>query len=190
MNMNRKLVVAVYGEAGSGKDYLVREAMDTEDIINTITSYTTRPMRDYEVEGYPYHFVSENTFRSFVEEDKMIEYGNFRDWLYGTPEFELKDDKVNLGVFNINGVRQLMKRDDLEVLPVYVYATAKTRLIRQLNREQSPDVEEIIRRYSSDKEDFDLLIDNSCVLYNDFLDEDSSPYELDEIICDFYRNKA
>ena len=30
----------------------------------------------------------------------------------------------------------------------------KTRLLRQLNRESSPDVEEIIRRYKTDKEDF------------------------------------
>lgn len=36
----------------------------------------------------------------------------------------------------------------------YITASDKTRLLRQLNREGDPDVEEIIRRYSTDKKDF------------------------------------
>ena len=34
--------------------------------------------------------------------------------------------------------------------------TDKERLIRQLNREENPDVEEIIRRFSTDKADFQI----------------------------------
>ena len=36
----------------------------------------------------------------------------------------------------------------------YVTAKDKTRLLRQLNREENPNVDEIIRRYKTDKEDF------------------------------------
>ena len=36
----------------------------------------------------------------------------------------------------------------------YITATDKTRMLRQLNREGDPNVDEIIRRYKTDKEDF------------------------------------
>jgi hypothetical protein len=35
-----------------------------------------------------------------------------------------------------------------------VAASDKNRLIRQLQREENPDVEEIMRRFKTDKEDF------------------------------------
>jgi hypothetical protein len=34
-------------------------------------------------------------------------------------------------------------------------ASAKVRLMRSLNREENPDVDEIIRRYGTDKADFE-----------------------------------
>ena len=37
---------------------------------------------------------------------------------------------------------------------VQVEASAKTRLLRSLTREDNPDVDEIVRRYLADREDF------------------------------------
>ena len=48
-----------------------------------------------------------------------------------------------------------MLRDErLDVHPIYVQATDKTRLIRALKREENPDCAEICRRYMTDEEDF------------------------------------
>ena len=78
----------------------------------------------------------------------------FRDWLYGTPVSGLSSEKINVGVFNPEGVSSLLENDDIEIFVVLVQAPDKVRLIRSLNRESNPDVEEIIRRYSTDKKDF------------------------------------
>ena len=43
---------------------------------------------------------------------------------------------------------------DLDITVYKIVCSDKTRLLRQLNREQHPDVDEIIRRYKTDKEDF------------------------------------
>lgn len=45
-------------------------------------------------------------------------------------------------------------RDELDLTIVYVQTNDKVRLIRQLNREEEPDVDEILRRYRTDQWDF------------------------------------
>jgi guanylate kinase len=50
-----------------------------------------------------------------------------------------------------------MQDDRLDVTVVFISASSKTRLLRQLNREDNPDVEEIIRRYGADEADFQAL---------------------------------
>ena len=42
----------------------------------------------------------------------------------------------------------------IDVTVYKVCCSDKTRLLRQLNREINPDVDEIVRRYKTDKEDF------------------------------------
>jgi guanylate kinase len=49
----------------------------------------------------------------------------------------------------------LAARDDIIDLEIiYVKASDKTRLLRQLNREEEPNVKEIIRRFATDEADF------------------------------------
>ena len=42
----------------------------------------------------------------------------------------------------------------IDVIVFRINCSDKTRLLRQLNREENPNVDEIIRRYKTDKEDF------------------------------------
>jgi hypothetical protein len=51
----------------------------------------------------------------------------------------------------------LIKDPDCDVLVLYVRASDKERLLRQLGREKSPNVREIVRRAAADYEDFDNL---------------------------------
>lgn len=46
---------------------------------------TTRPKRDYEVDGRDYHFViSREQMEKDIQEHKFIEAGQYNDNLYGT----------------------------------------------------------------------------------------------------------
>ena len=59
----------------------------------------------------------------------------------------------------------------MDLTVYYICATAKNRLIRQLNREENPDVDEIIRRYKADYEDFYDLEFEYQVLPNDTMED-------------------
>ena len=156
--MSKYKLIALIGEAGSGKDFLLRCSRSQYPEYNEIVSCTTRPPRMGEVDKINYHFMNDKTFIDIIEKGQMLEHTVFNGWRYGTEEASLNPNKVNIGVFNPEGIRSLLKFKDLIDLRVfYVRAPAKVRLIRQLNREDDPNVEEVIRRYQTDKQDFSKL---------------------------------
>ena len=100
---NHYKIIALFGPSGSGKDTLAKILAERKD-INEIVSCTTRPMRDYEKDGVDYHFLTNEDFAKKVLDGSMLEATSFRDWFYGTPIDSLKEDKINVGVFNIQGI--------------------------------------------------------------------------------------
>ena len=155
MKKSKIKIIALFGKAGSGKDTIQKWlAQYHKDKVHEIISCTTRPPRDYEKDGVDYNFLSVEEFTKQVLNGEMLEATEFRGWFYGTQASALSADKLNIGVFNIAGIEALLESTNIEVLPVLVYASDKTRLMRQLSREQSPDCEEICRRFQTDNQDF------------------------------------
>lgn len=66
-----------------------------------VTSDTTRPRRDYEVDGRDYHFVSSReVMEGEIQEHKFIEAGQYNNHLYGTSIQSVKEvaEKVSVNV--------------------------------------------------------------------------------------------
>lgn len=147
-------IIAFIGKAGSGKDTILHQVIAEDSNLHEIVSCTTRPRREGEVEGVNYFYLTPEQFGDKVLHDEMLEATCFNDWFYGTSYDSLRSDVINVGVFNPTGIDSLLARPDVEVTTYYIQASSKTRLLRQLNREGSPDVDEIIRRYSADEIDF------------------------------------
>ena len=126
-------------------------------MFNEIISCTTRPMREGEAEGVNYFYLTDQLFKQKIDNNLMLEYTNFNNWYYGTSLDSLSKDKINIGVFNPTGIRSLLNHPEVEVITFKIFCNNKSRLIRQLNREEFPNIEEILRRYYADKEDFSDL---------------------------------
>lgn len=154
--MNNKItIIALFGKSGAGKDTIQNKIVSLyPNIFHNIISCTTRPKRDYEEEGKDYYFLTKEKFTQTLLNGAMLEATNFREWFYGTPIWALDENKVNIGVFNIAGIEALMADSRINLLPVYIKASDKTRLIRNLNREKDPDCQEICRRFQTDEKDF------------------------------------
>ena len=152
--MKKYKLIILFGKAGAGKDYLLRKLYDLySDDLNLIISDTTRPPRLNELDGESYNFLTEE---EFFKKDH-IEYANFNNWYYGTPTSTLNPDKINIGIMNPDGIRQIYNREDLDIRLFYISAADKNRLYRQLSREKYPNVSEICRRYLADEDDFKNL---------------------------------
>ncbi len=156
------------GKSGAGKDTVQNAFCESfKGETHKIVSTTTRPPRDAEIEGSDYFFVNAEEFANKVLNYEMVEASDFRDWFYGTELKALDENKINIGVFNPDGIRALKEDSRIELLVIYVTASDKTRLSRVLNREAEPDIEEMFRRYRTDKDDFDGLDFDFEVLTNE-----------------------
>ena len=154
--MNKIKILALFGKSASGKDTIQKWIVSNyPKITKGIVSCTTRPPRDGEQEGVDYFFLTDEQFAAKVLDGSMLEATSFREWFYGTALDQLDPDKINVGVFNITGIECILQDSRLDVEPVWVHASDKTRLLRSLNREANPDCAEICRRFLADEKDFD-----------------------------------
>lgn len=168
--MNKINIIAICGKAGAGKDTLLRKvtrSARTAVFLHEIVSCTTRPPREGEVDGVNYHFMTNEEFAQKILKGEMLEATIFNDWCYGTALQSLDVNKVNIGVFNPEGIETLLEDPRINLRVYYVDVPGKERLIRQLNREESPDINEIIRRYKADEEDFMDLDFDYYTVFND-----------------------
>ncbi len=150
-----KIIITLMGKAGAGKDTLLNKICDEHPEYHKIISCTTRPMRENEKNGQDYHFLSHEDFIQKVLNGDMLEATEFNGWHYGTTKSSLIDG-INIGVFNPEGYDCLTQFpiNDICIIGFYIKCNDKERLLRQLNREQNPNVKEIIRRYNTDEADF------------------------------------
>lgn len=175
-------VVAIMGKSSSGKTTFQKVIAELFD-VNEIVSTTTRPMREGEVEGKDYNFVTIEEFTEKVLNGEMLEATDFNDWFYGTEISALKENEVNVGVFNPDGIESLAQDGRIDLRVIYLNVEDKIRMIRSLNRENKPDVGEICRRYFADEKDFsndriDELADMNINAIALFLDGSESLYQL------------
>ena len=166
--MNKYRVIAICGKSASGKDtYLQQMLNHLGDKVHEIISHTTRPPREGEVNGKNYYFITEENFTTKLANNEMLEWATYRNWYYGTAIEALNKDKINIGVFNRKGIESLSKREDIDLFVVLMLAGGKTRLLRSLNREEFPDVDEIVRRYQADEEEWKEFKNFHFILCNE-----------------------
>ena len=169
MEVDMYKIIAIIGEAGSGKDTIMKRVLEAAPHLHEIVSCTTRPPREGEIDGVNYHFMSPECFGDKLLHGEMLEASCFNNWFYGTGYESLRSDCVNIGVFNPDGVESLLAHKGVDVDVYYLRVSDKNRLLRQLNRESDPDVSEIIRRFKADMFDFENIDFEHTELQNNTL---------------------
>lgn len=62
MKLPKYKIVALCGEAGSGKDFLLHKFIENNSSYHEIIRTTTRPKREKEVDGLNYYFIAPELF--------------------------------------------------------------------------------------------------------------------------------
>lgn len=154
--------VALVGASATGKS-TVERILQEEYGFNRCISLTSRPKRDYEVDGVDYHFVTVEDFNNLRNEGLLVEETVFNNWHYGLTVSEVEEGGVV--VIEPNGLRQIIERAGREnVFVVYLTYPDKDRLIRSLVTRNDNNVDEVIRRYQADKKDMQGMEDIADVV--------------------------
>lgn len=167
----RKKLFYIMGKSASGKDTIYNILLSDETInkiLKPLVMYTTRPMRDNEVEGVTYYYVDDNKYHEMKEQGIIVECREYKTvygiWAYFTAmdhQLETNDSLVAVGVplSCIPIMRYIQENKiDIDLVPIYIDLEDGERLIRSIKREQTkdkPNYEEICRRYiNSDQLEF------------------------------------
>jgi guanylate kinase len=87
-------------------------------------------MREGEVEGVNYFYLTPEEFAGKVLNGEMLEATSFNDWFYGTSYDSLRSDCPNIGVFNPDGIRAMSEMPDVDVTIFKIACSDKVRLLR------------------------------------------------------------
>ena len=87
------MVVIVSGPSGVGKDTVIASLcrIPTEPARYFVITCTTRPRRDYEVDGVHYHFISVDEFERRRVAGGFLESNLVHGHWYGTPRDQIRD---------------------------------------------------------------------------------------------------
>lgn len=174
-------IFVVMGKTSSGKDTIYKRVLEhltfnqgVQKSLKTVVIYTTRPMRPGETNGVEYFFATEEELQSLREQGKVIEERCFHTvhgpWYY----FTVNDGQIDLehhsylmintlagfemirAYYNKESNRPTEDGGDI-VIPIYIEADPKDRLLRYINRESlqaKPNYSEVCRRFLADEADF------------------------------------
>ncbi len=78
------LLFVISGPGGVGKDTVIEKLLQANPNLHYSVSFTTRPKRDYEVDGKHYTFVDEEQFRKLLARNELLEHATINGFLYGT----------------------------------------------------------------------------------------------------------
>ena len=146
------MLVILSGVAGAGKDTIKKELIKRMENVESMPSYTSRPMRDGEVNGEIYHFVTKEQFEEMIRNDEFYEYDIHHNNYYGTSK-KLLNEIINQGKvivkdIDVNGTQDLVNLLGREIKIVTIFLRVpKEELKRRLEeRTENPNPEDITLR--------------------------------------------
>ena len=178
------MIVVLVGKTASGKTTIANELCKHHGYKRIIT-YTTRPMRENEVQDVDYHFISDEQFNKMVENNEFTEYKRYNTahgvWSYGsiiTLEQEYSDDCYVI-ILTPQGLKDLSKKIS-RYIAFYLNVGFKTQLERLKKR--GDEEQQIIKRLKNDAKDFKNVVD---IVDYSFCTDISSPQRVADAISSF-----
>lgn len=169
MIKREKLVIS--GKSGSGKDFLLRELKKVG--LSPSVKITTRPKREFEVEGINYHFKTQDDFKKISESNGLIVSQEFLNdkgdiWNYGISVEDFSNNQVF--IMTPGEISQIDPENRKNCFVVYLDIDRDIRESRLLTRNDLND--SVKRRLNSDELDFLKFTDYDLRITDPYFDTD------------------
>lgn len=164
----------VSGPSGSGKDTVLKEIFKRCPEIEFSISSITRPMREGEVEGEKYNFISREKFEDMLKNDQLLEHNVFVGNYYGTPKapvdkaiLEGKDMIIEV---DVNGAFQIKKKLP-NAISIFIMPPSLETLRTRLTGRGTEKAEVIEKRLGEALSEISRAAEYDYIVVNNVLEE-------------------
>ena len=146
------MLVIISGVAGAGKDTIKKELIKRMPNVESLPSYTSRPMREGDVSGQTYNFVSKEEFEKMIERNEFYEYDIHHNHYYGTSRTllneKMKNGKIIVKDIDVNGTQNLIDLlgKDTKIITIFLRVPKEELRRRLIDRVDKPSPQEVILR--------------------------------------------
>lgn len=166
----------VSGPSGVGKTTLIHSVSQKISNLKVSVSYTTRPKRPAEQDGFDYHFINQNTFRDMEAHGFFLEDAPVLDNLYGTSkkeiiELQTKGYDVVLTI-DWQGAKQIKQQFD-DVISIFILPPSLNALSQRLRDRHQDNEETIEKRIKKAREMISHWKEYDYIIINDQFEEAS-----------------
>ncbi len=129
-------MIVLAGASASGKTEAAKLLASKYGITKVITT-TTRPMRQNEVNGRDYFFVTKKEFEKMIQDGRFVEYTVYNGNMYGSTKDQISPDKCV--VIDPAGLKAYISLRDPNIITFFLDSTEETRYKRMLERGDAED---------------------------------------------------
>jgi guanylate kinase len=171
--MKKGKFIIISGPSGVGKGTICERLIKELNAWYSV-SMTTRGIRDGEIDGVNYYFISKDEFRKRIEEGKLLEYNIYNDNYYGTPKDKVLE-KLEEGIdvfleIDVNGARNVKNKFE-DALLIYIAPPSMEDLRTRLLNRGTEDIDTIENRIRIASEEQKQIGFYDYVVVNDDLEE-------------------
>lgn len=172
--MSKGTLIIISGPSGSGKDTIMKELFKLMPELKFSISSVSRAMREGEVQGEKYNFISRDEFLKMIENNELLEYNEYCGNFYGTPIKPVNDCIENgqeiLLEVDVNGAYNVRKKCN-DCFSIFIMPPSFEALKARLVGRGTETAEVIEKRLKAAKDEIERAGEYDYIVVNDVLSE-------------------
>lgn len=171
----RGSLIIISGTTCAGKGTIIKKLIEKKPDISLSISYTSRPIRNGEVDGVDYHFITQEEFERKIENGDFLEYAEVHyGRYYGTSRKEteaiLASGRDVILEIDVQGAEQIKKMFP-ETILIFIMAPSMEEVKKRIKARKAENNEQIISRFKVAYKEINEIPKYNYVVVNDVLEE-------------------
>lgn len=167
-------LIVISAPSGCGKGSIINGVLEKNKNMWLSVSTASRKIRENDIPGVTYNFVTEEEFKQKIEEGFFLEYTNYAGNYYGTPKGTIKE-KLDQGIdvileIEIEGAANIKKLIP-EAIFIFILPPSLKDMVKRLKKRGTDSKEKILERFHTAYKEINEVTKYNYVVVNDILED-------------------